>query len=283
LTPVVNGIRDFCIEIRRTRVADTERADLYFLHGRLTDDDMHRIARELLVDPVSEHYTVSEIGHAEPPAPPFIDVTLLPGVTDPAAENLLKAARWLGIETLDAAATGQRHRLSAAHTADALLQHTLTHHVNPVIQRYAIDTPIDPPFVLTQAVDTTVEIIPIRDLDADGLRALSAQRRLALDANEMAAIQLYFQREGRDPTDAEIEMLAQTWSEHCVHKTFKALIDYEDEHGVHHEIDGLLNTYIRAMNTISRSKSKRTIIRRRLSHLAARIRALAASSAIFWA
>ena len=246
MTPVVNGIRDFCIEIRRTRVADTERADLYFLHGRLTDDDMHRIARELLVDPVSEHYTVSEIGHAEPPAPPFIDVTLLPGVTDPAAENLLKAARWLGIETLDATATGQRHRLSAAHTADALLQHTLTHHVNPVIQRYAIDTPIDPPFVLTQAVDTTVEIIPIRDLDADGLRALSAQRRLALDANEMAAIQLYFQREGRDPTDAEIEMLAQTWSEHCVHKTFKALIDYEDEHGVHHEIDGLLNTYIRA-------------------------------------
>ena len=38
----------------------------------------------------------------------------------------------------------------------------------------------------------------------------------------------YFQNEKRDPTDAELEMLAQTWSEHCVHKTFKALIDYTD-------------------------------------------------------
>ena len=33
---------------------------------------------------------------------------------------------------------------------------------------------------------------------------------------------------GREPTDIELEMLAQTWSEHCVHKTFKALIEYEE-------------------------------------------------------
>jgi phosphoribosylformylglycinamidine synthase len=40
----------------------------------------------------------------------------------------------------------------------------------------------------------------------------------------MSAIQKYFQQVGREPTDAELETLAQTWSEHCVHKTLKAII-----------------------------------------------------------
>jgi phosphoribosylformylglycinamidine synthase len=241
----VNGTRVVCIAIRRiqTDTPNAERADLYFIQGRLTDADLHRIARELLVDPISEGYTLSDSTHL--PAAPFIDVTLLPGVTDPAAENLLKAARWLGIETLDAAATGTRYYFNndTITDPDSYARDQL---VNPVIQRYSINTPIDPPFVPTHAVDATVERVTICDLTDDSLRALSAERRLSLDIHEMRAIQAYFQREGREPTDAEIEMLAQTWSEHCVHKTFKALIDYEDENGVHHQIDGLLNTYIRA-------------------------------------
>ncbi|MEO8393675.1 MAG: phosphoribosylformylglycinamidine synthase subunit PurL, partial [Chloroflexota bacterium] len=57
----------------------------------------------------------------------------------------------------------------------------------------------------------------------------------------------YFEAEKRDPSDAELETLAQTWSEHCVHKTFKALIDYTDaDTGETQTIDGLLRTYIRA-------------------------------------
>ena len=31
-----------------------------------------------------------------------------------------------------------------------------------------------------------------------------------------------------NPTDIELECLAQTWSEHCKHKIFNALIDYEE-------------------------------------------------------
>ena len=53
--------------------------------------------------------------------------------------------------------------------------------------------------------------------------ALSQERRAALDLAEMQAVQAYLRREGRDLTDIEFEMIAQTWSEHCVHKTFKAL------------------------------------------------------------
>ena len=62
-------------------------------------------------------------------------------------------------------------------------------------------------------------------MDDEALLSLSAERRAALDLTEMHAIREYYRREGRACTDAEFETIAQTWSEHCVHKTFKAMIE----------------------------------------------------------
>jgi len=214
---------------------------LYFLQGTLNTADADRLARELLADPVTETYAIGPTHTADH----TIDVTLLPGVTDPAAENLVRAAHLLGVAGLERAAAGQRFLLSGALTADDLERLALEVFSNPVIQRCSIDAPIAPPFVPYQQADGTVEVIALRGADDTALLALSAQRRLALDLAEMQAVRAYFQREGRDPTDAEIEMLAQTWSEHCVHKTFKALIDYTGPEGTI-TVDGLLKTYIRA-------------------------------------
>jgi phosphoribosylformylglycinamidine synthase len=47
----------------------------------------------------------------------------------------------------------------------------------------------------------------------------------------MKAIQAYFREQGREPTDVELETLAQTWSEHCVHKTLKSAVEVVDENG----------------------------------------------------
>ena len=55
----------------------------------------------------------------------------------------------------------------------------------------------------------------------------------------MRAIQEHYRKLGREPTDVELETFAQTWSEHCVHKTFKGIILYDSE-----EIDGLLKSTI---------------------------------------
>ena len=52
---------------------------------------------------------------------------------------------------------------------------------------------------------------------------------LRVDSEEMKTIQAYFKKTGREPTDVELETLAQTWSEHCKHKTFAGVIDYEEE------------------------------------------------------
>lgn len=55
---------------------------------------------------------------------------------------------------------------------------------------------------------------------------------MALDPQELVAVREYFAREGRNPTDVELEMIAQTWSEHCAHKTFRARL--LDESGAEH-------------------------------------------------
>ena len=60
----------------------------------------------------------------------------------------------------------------------------------------------------------------------------------------MQAIQSHFAGLGRDPTDVEIETLAQTWSEHCVHKTFRGVIEYIENDKQPITINGLLKTTI---------------------------------------
>ena len=74
---------------------------------------------------------------------------------------------------------------------------------------------------------------------------------LSLDAEEMREIQSFYDELGRDPTDVELETLAQTWSEHCVHKTFKSIIAFTRQDSRNQalpveEIKGLLQTYIQA-------------------------------------
>ncbi len=229
---------------------------LFFIGGTLSHADVQRLAEQTLVDPVTETYTITTTDTRNPlPADHTIEVTLLPGVTDTPAARLAAAARLLNMAGVSRTASGQIYLLTGNAPSDELQQVATRLLANPVIQRIGIDAPLAPPFVPVQAIDATVETIALREASDEQLEAISQQRRLALDLAEMQAIRSYFRQQQRDPTDAELETLAQTWSEHCVHKTFKALIEFElqDQPEVDEElvetnetIDGLLRSYIRA-------------------------------------
>jgi len=73
--------------------------------------------------------------------------------------------------------------------------------------------------------------VPLRELDDAALEKLSRQGQLYLSLTEMRTIQTHYQQLGRDPTDAELETIAQTWSEHCSHKTLAGRVRYRDENG----------------------------------------------------
>ncbi len=70
----------------------------------------------------------------------------------------------------------------------------------------------------------SVSVLPVRDASAAELEQLSRRRGLGFDARERTAIQRYFRREGRDPTDVELAGLAQSWSEHCSYKSSRPFL-----------------------------------------------------------
>ena len=73
--------------------------------------------------------------------------------------------------------------------------------------------------------------VQIRDLTEPQLAKLSREGHLFLSVPEMRAIQDYYRGQKREPTDVELETIAQTWSEHCVHKTLKSAVEVIDESG----------------------------------------------------
>ncbi|MCE9644422.1 MAG: phosphoribosylformylglycinamidine synthase subunit PurL [Chloroflexi bacterium] len=222
--------------------------DLYYIEGQLSQEGLQQLALKLLTDPVTQSIKWIELPGTLASDSPGADAVLLevalrPGVTDPVAEQIVRAAYEIGIDGVWRAATAQRFVLKFNEPAeqpavDQIVKNLLA---NPVIQHWAMGE-IIPSFPQEAESSGTVEILPIRSLDQEELLALSRERRAALDLAEMQAVQNYFLKEQRDPTDVEFETIAQTWSEHCVHKTFKARITRDDGQ----VIDSLIKTYLKS-------------------------------------
>lgn len=260
IKPLHGGRSDQMLRAARdhgySNLRDCRLVRLFFVQARGAIEEIQRLALNLLADPVTESASVMDCFSTSlaVEAAHRIEMTLLPGVTDAAADNLVRAAQTMGLEGIQRAATGQVFLIDGDLGTHELYGLATSVFANPVIQRFAVDDLISPPFVPVQNSNDSVETIDIRDVDDVRLEQISAERRLALNLQEMRAVRDYFRSEGRDPTDAELEMLAQTWSEHCVHKTFKARIAYTGplpgqpaaSAPVDQEIDGLLRTYIRA-------------------------------------
>ncbi len=245
------------VELKNPPKPEEIRSRLYFLEGEdLTLEEVELLTHEVLCDPVTEQSRIFPDGTRPTENSSCIEVTMLPGVTDSAAENLVRAAMVLRLISLEQAATGERIVLKANYSQIELQKLADSVYSNPVVQRSSINSSITPPFVHAEKgasparaqrgieVNSDVEIIDIRGADDARLLEISRERRLALDLTEMQAVQAYYRQEAREAADVELEMIAQTWSEHCVHKTFRAKIEGSDGSSV----NGLLKTYIVAAN-----------------------------------
>ena len=213
---------------------------LYHLRGLLGRDAVETVAERLLVDGVEQWWMARDEHEAPAGHGPVtvIETGLRPGVTDREGVELVRAARSLGIP-VESATTARRWFVFGdldGHSIEVLAGRVLH---NRVIERWAADV-LAPAHTDPSATSPATTFLPLAGLDLDQLLELSASRRLGLNGAEMEAIQKHFVAEGRQPTDGELETLAQTWSEHCSHKTFRATITTPDE-----TIEGLLDTYIR--------------------------------------
>ena len=201
--------------------------DLFFLFGHYSESELHVIVSELIDEPFTVRASVNDLASSSDSV--RIEVALRPGVTDRVANQLTESAAQLGFSLR--VATGAVYEIfGAGDLNDKELEQLVSHLLsNPVIETWAIGH-VEPSFsVLSQDNEANVvEVIAIRNLDDDALAMLNKERGLALDIEELRVVREWFVAEHRDPTDAELETIAQTWSEHCSHKTFTASIETQD-------------------------------------------------------
>ncbi len=91
----------------------------------------------------------------------------------------------------------------------------------------------------------TYRTIPVRNLSEAELTALSQNMKLSLSTEDMLVVQQIFCEIDRDPTDVELEVIAQTWSEHCKHRIFAATINHTVD-GQTEEIKSMYKTFIQS-------------------------------------
>jgi phosphoribosylformylglycinamidine synthase len=217
-------------------------AQLYQITGTLSSLQIDQLTRQLLIDPVVQEARIYRSNIAEE-RDHVVDVFFHPGVTDTLAESVISGARLLGITEIEHVETGRRYLLDSRLQADEVRQIAESLLYNPVIQQYMLHI-VGESAHSTQLTDdgsvngqeasagaSAAVHVPLTRMSDDELLQLSKSGLLALNIDEMRTIQAYFRELGREPTDVEMETLAQTWSEHCSHKTFHATIHYRELDG----------------------------------------------------
>ncbi len=196
----------------------------FLLQGELTQEHVEQLTRELLGDPVAEKSVIhgaNERGEIE--CAGAATVLLKPGVTDPVAMSVVQTARQLGIP-VETALTFRRYAWTGKpFDAEAMFRKVLC---NEAIERVINHAISEATLGLGHRYAFERIVVPIRNLGDAELVKLSKDGQLSLSLDEMKTIQQHFRAQDREPTDVELETIAQTWSEHCSHKTLKGIIEY---------------------------------------------------------
>ncbi len=245
------------------------RADSYLIDSTLSRTELEKLANAL-TNPILEKFSIDEF-----PKDTLLDkfdyaveIGFLPGVTDNVGHTVNEIAR----DLLEAQKSDFRTFTSKIFFVSGSLQDAqkkaLELH-NPLIERALIEEIKNRQIILPNKIPEVIlkENTPVINVSlnisdeelmkigTEGVKGEDSKRRgpLALDLASMKAIQKYFSELKRDPTDIELESLAQTWSEHCKHTIFANPIDDIK--------DGLYKTYIKgATNLIRKEKQKKGML-----------------------
>ena len=239
-------------ELGINSVQVVQSAKVFLIEADFDKDFAQRLARELLADPVCEEYYV---GRSGPPAglakATLIEVHLKSGVTDPVAESVMAAIADMGLKAHNVR-TARKYILLGEITqrqTDTIAKKILA---NDCIEDCVIGNEAEPPSPHLKPYELQIIDWPIRDLDDDALVALSKEKDLFLNLVEMQTIQKHYQQLDREPTDIELESIAQTWSEHCVHKTLKSSVELSIDGKQVHFDDLLKETVFKATKQLDK-------------------------------
>ncbi|MDP3176358.1 MAG: hypothetical protein Q8M76_00555, partial [Spirochaetaceae bacterium] len=255
----------------RLSLALSRRASAEIVDVVLTDIELTRaFSEEIFADPAAQFVVDGLAPDLRRGWDWLIEIAYRPGVTDTLASTAREALTLAlgGPEALEGrlVQTARLLLVSAPGTAAAEIERAASSLWNPLVQTATFVSYSDwsagmrlpelyPPVSIHDPVEPA--LIDLVALDDAGLERLSAERLLALSIDEMRAVRAYFSDpanasaravRGLAPqaTDVELEMIAQTWSEHCKHKIFNADIAYSEDGGPSRLVSSLFKTCIRS-------------------------------------
>ncbi len=222
--PEAQGVLTGAADLGITGIESVYFFSVTYLEGELSREEKIAVAEKLLTDLVTQDYAVDQPIQRAPHAW-SVEITYNRGVTDMVAETTLKGIVDLGIAGVRAAKTARRYEIVGQLTE--VQKETIVH---KLLMNKVNEHVIQPgESIFMPAVEDRFELVhvPILNASEEELLRISRERDLFLNDAEMLAIQQHFRRLNREPTDVELEMLAQTWSEHCSHKTLTGLVEFE--------------------------------------------------------
>ena len=237
-------------------------------------------ASEILADPIMETCHFQDWNPAqsdEKKASPsyVVECQYRAGVTDNIARTAEEAFSILGTQCTVATATlsllyGEISREQAIRIGTELLGNTLIQDIQIYSwQEFLILNRFDAvsfPEVKLEAQTSLYQVFDA-SLPKETWNTWSVDNCWALSLEEIEHIQSYFQNSDvqkhrtqiglpAQPTDVEVEVIAQSWSEHCKHKIFAADVDYQEgEFGDEYtrlgnlKISSLFKTFIKSATT----------------------------------
>jgi phosphoribosylformylglycinamidine synthase len=238
---LVRDINDLGIK----NVSDVRIVDIYWLDADFKAKELEIICQNLLADPVTQQYSFNSlIDNRQQEGLYSVEVAFNAGVRVPIENTAMKAVLDLGVESVRAIRTAKRYLIKGKLNEKQLETICKRLLVNPIIQHVAREEAMV--FPENPKYNYKLEHIELLGANDTELAAISSQ--FGFSDNELEAIIKYFAGLERNPTDVEIETLSQTWSEHCVHKTFKSKISYNGS-----VINNLLkNTIIKATEELDK-------------------------------
>ncbi len=208
---LVKDIHDLGI----TSVSSVRVVDVYWLDANLAPDVLDMICRCLLADPVTQEYWYGQGSRTEGGVGDdyhVVEIAHNAGVADPVEETIGKALRDLGVGEVRGVKTSKRYLIKGRLDERQLEAISSKLLVNPIIQHVVEQEEL-------QSVENPEYRFKLKQIEIQQIG-----QQFGFSNEELQAVVEYFHKQGRNPTDVELETLAQTWSEHCVHKTFKGKI-----------------------------------------------------------
>lgn len=188
---------------------------VFWLEG---DVDVSRL-QPLLINPL--YQVGADRSQLNPAQGPVVEIAYRPAVTDPETPSILEGAHALGETGLKFARLSRRYQFTGLDESDA---HKLASRFlyNKIVECVRAPGEVVTTLQPTGKPDPVTEISLV-GLSDQQLQALSAERSWYAPLAQMKAIQAHEIKRGRPHTDAEIEILVQSWSDHCYHTTWKSL------------------------------------------------------------